>query len=91
MIFIFTYYLIGILITHESMKRLSGGIKNGTCVGTFSGYGDVVLGHCAFKNKIELGNSRDDLGRERFQFSSYKDHFVGYFPGKGYKKIIIFQ
>jgi hypothetical protein len=66
------------------MKRMYGAITNGSCVISYT-YGDLVLGACAFKNKIKLGNSLDDLGRERFHFSSYSDHFHGRYPDWAYE------
>lgn len=74
-------HLIGILITSESMKRIATSIKNDLCPFK-DGYGDIALGFCSRISGVKLGNSLDELGRERFHFASLLTHYRGDFLGK---------
>ena len=73
----------GILMTYEAIKRISKNIENGICAEK-TGYGDVALGRCAYKANITLGNSLDELGRERFHYNAFPHHFKGIHPQWAY-------
>ena len=77
----------GILITHESLKRMGANIYKGSVPGcnAKNGYGDVALGRCAYHSNISLGNSLDEQGRERFHFNSFNSHYKGLQPDWAYE------
>ena len=69
----------GTLMTYEAIKRISKNIENGSCAEK-TGYGDVALGRCAYISNVTLGNSLDELGRERFHYNAFPAHFKGHHP-----------
>ena len=64
----------GILFTPESIKRLVGSWKRGICNDSVN-FGDIMIGLCSEKSNVTLGNSLDELGRERFHPLSLKSHY----------------
>ena len=77
----------GILMTHESLKRIGANIHKSSVPGCNekNGYGDIALGLCAYMSNITLGNSLDDQSRERFHFASFRTHYFGRMPNWAYQ------
>jgi hypothetical protein len=67
----------GILLTHESLKRIIRSFDKGICKSSLFKHGDVALGYCGSRSNVTIGNSLDKKGRERFHFSSFEEHYYG--------------
>ena len=66
----------GVLFTPESMKRIANSIKKGLCNDSHM-FGDVMIGVCSERSNVTMGNSLDELGRERFHPESMRRHLKG--------------
>jgi glycoprotein-N-acetylgalactosamine 3-beta-galactosyltransferase len=65
----------GILFTYQSMKRIVNSIQKGLCNDSVI-FGDILIGLCSERSNVTMGNSLDELGRERFHALSLHNHYL---------------
>jgi glycoprotein-N-acetylgalactosamine 3-beta-galactosyltransferase len=66
----------GVLFTPESMKRIVNSIHKGICNDSVV-FGDLLVGLCSERSNVTLGNSLDELGRERFHAINMRTSYKG--------------
>lgn len=69
----------GILFTLESLRRIYHKIVGGQCK-VQDTYGDLAIGRCAEAADVQMGQSVDAKGRERFHCLAPGDHYFGNLP-----------
>ena len=71
----------GYVLSHEAMRKLGQRLvypNNNTC--KMSGIEDKDVALCLRNMSIEMGNSTDELGRERFHPLNIRTHIFGTYP-----------
>lgn len=71
----------GYVLSHEALARIGQELvkgQNRTC--NMTGVEDVDVARCLRKLGVKMGNSSDELGRERFHPLSIRAHLLGNYP-----------
>lgn len=68
----------GYLVSRETVRALGNALESNASFCSMSqGYEDLEVAGCLHKLNVTLGESRDEMGRERFHGISLKDHWEG--------------
>ena len=75
----------GYVMSNEALVRVGQRLRENRNSCPEKGTEDVEVNKCLRFSGVHMGNSSDELGRERFHLFSFETHYFGNYPDWSYK------